>query len=471
MNKKKIISYKFLLLLLTTFILLNSFITVNSKSINSFDCEIIAHEIISDQANWTYMVYWVGDMEGDIPGGDTINFDNATLEIINMLEFSGSSSEVNLLVQADDYEMWGGKKVDKGSTRRYHIQYDNNPDELADYTLNENVWYLKEQNMGDPDTLKDFITWATSNYPAENYILTIFGHGEGWIQICQDYSSGFFPPLNYFNPDTSISISKDLENALSSCPYLDILFLYGCHMGQIEVFYEFREYADIILATENFGAESPVMFKNPVENLTSNPKLTSVELAQMIVDNYNPELYYTYDLWSPLFGIQTKDLGNIVKAVNNLTETITDQIHINRIKTRQMIAQAFTQSIMRTPIDDFHNAHAHDLYLFAKEMCNLTKDSNLNIYNTAVELLSVIDNSSIIRHSKKTRDDYHGLAVFSPPRAKPNLKYYYKMNIWLEIIPRNSYKSLDFAKDTQWDEILDFMYPLRRIVLKILNLN
>ena len=34
-----------------------------------------------------------------------------------------------------------------------------------------------ERNMGDPQTLKDFVTWAKTNYPATNYLLAFWDHG------------------------------------------------------------------------------------------------------------------------------------------------------------------------------------------------------------------------------------------------------------------------------------------------------
>jgi hypothetical protein len=132
------------------------------------------------------------------------------LQVLNIMELSGSTSEVNIVVQADDYTIWGGNNGTFGGTRRYLIQHDENIDELADYTLNKNVWYLEEQNMGDPQTLVDFVNWATDKYPAEHYFLMLFSHGGGWIGMCQDETSG-----KIWNPDTIISISE-LKSALLS---------------------------------------------------------------------------------------------------------------------------------------------------------------------------------------------------------------------------------------------------------------
>ena len=37
-----------------------------------------------------------------------------------------------------------------------------------------------ERNMGDKQTLTDFVTWSKANYPADHYALYFWGHGWSW---------------------------------------------------------------------------------------------------------------------------------------------------------------------------------------------------------------------------------------------------------------------------------------------------
>ena len=50
-----------------------------------------------------------------------------------------------------------------------------------------------ERNMGDPQTLKDFVTWTKTNYPATNYLLAFWDHGymtfQGYTSV-DDSSAG-----------------------------------------------------------------------------------------------------------------------------------------------------------------------------------------------------------------------------------------------------------------------------------------
>ncbi len=415
-------------------------------------------EIIStdnpDEASWTCMFYIAGDTTVNTPKENNIPYDKTLmLNIMNQMELSGSTSEVNIVVQADDYIIWEGGKL--GRTRRYLIKHDENLDKLANYTLNETVWYLEEQNMGDPSTLNDFISWATSNYPADHYILILCGHGAGWVGICPDYTSGVF------NPNAVLNL-PEIESALSSCPPLDILLLFACQMGQIEVFYELKEYTNITLAVESIMCNPPQVIEIPLKKLTSNPKLTSQELAQLFIDNYKPELCYNSTGWSPLFGVQSKDIDNITRAVDNFAEEIIKQYKSAPIRTRLMLRHAFKHSTIFIKGENINNidSHSHELYKVAEKICELSKNKNPKLFDVALNVLSAIDNSSILKPSEPFNEYYHGLAIFSPPAAKTIGIIKHLINVFtIKILTKNyKYKTIDFAEDTQWDEFLKLYY-------------
>jgi hypothetical protein len=417
------------------------------------------------EANWTYMFYWMGDQDKRVEG--------EMLHEMNLMELSGSTSDVNIVVQADDLTIWGGPDT-SGSTRRYLIQHNESIDELANYTLNENVWYLEEKNMADPNTLRDFITWINSSFPAEKYVLQFAGHGYGWRQVCWDVTSGSFT-----NPEAVMSV-PDLENVLSSvCPHLEILVFFGCHMGQIEVFYEMKDCADITIGAETAAAFSPPMIEIPLKNLTSNPNIKSVELAQLIVDNYDPQKHGFPDHEAPMFGMQSKDMDNIANAIDDLSEAIIISHQNDRRESRKLLYKAFRHSEMPCPnifpppfAEKFHDSFSHELYEFAEKLCELTENQVMKslIYNTAKKLLSIIDNSSILTRSENPKENFHGTAICSPPHSIIDMIYYYTYTLpFLSLKTNHLYSSTAFAQDTQWDDVVDIMYPLRRVILNIYN--
>ena len=68
----------------------------------------------------------------------------------------------------------------------YHVLKHN----LEEKDLNEinNTWE-NELDMGNGDTLRDFLIWASNEFPAKRKILIIWNHGSGWEKVAEDGSS------------------------------------------------------------------------------------------------------------------------------------------------------------------------------------------------------------------------------------------------------------------------------------------
>ncbi|HDM67215.1 MAG TPA: hypothetical protein ENG62_02380, partial [Thermoplasmatales archaeon] len=45
------------------------------------------------------------------------------------------------------------------------------------------IRHLGEVNMGDPNTLSEFISFVKNTYPTERYFLSIYDPGGGWMRL------------------------------------------------------------------------------------------------------------------------------------------------------------------------------------------------------------------------------------------------------------------------------------------------
>jgi cysteine peptidase C11 family protein len=117
------------------------------------------HEIQfkKEPAKWTVLIYFAADND----------LDDEALANLKMMKKVGSTNEVNIVAQLDSRG--------KGSTYRFLIQ-----DEQS--SLDEDIVGdpLPEINTGDPRELTDFINWGLKEYPAQNTMLVLWGHGRGW---------------------------------------------------------------------------------------------------------------------------------------------------------------------------------------------------------------------------------------------------------------------------------------------------
>jgi hypothetical protein len=162
-----------------------------------------------------------------------------------------------------------------GDTVRYVVQPNGN------YTLNVNKWNLGELNLGDPETLANFIYWATTQFPAENYYLAIDDHGNGTSGVSWDTQPN---PLNQpqLTPPEIYSAIKDGTG--NGARKLDIVDFEACLMGLAENAYDMRQWADYVIFSQqiSWGINTyPVYFSDLAA--TDAPLL----VGQRIVDRYS----------------------------------------------------------------------------------------------------------------------------------------------------------------------------------------
>lgn len=104
---------------------------------------------------WTLLVYLGGDND----------LEERCLDDLREMKAVGSSEAIAVVAQID--------RMSDTVTRRYFVR----PGGALE---NDVVQELPEINTGDPDTLVDFVRWATDAYPAQRTALILGSHGTGW---------------------------------------------------------------------------------------------------------------------------------------------------------------------------------------------------------------------------------------------------------------------------------------------------
>jgi hypothetical protein len=127
--------------------------------------------------DWTVLVYLAAD--NDLAPFGLID--------INEMEQIGSTDDVDVVVQFD-----GSKEHSPGAegSCRYHIQKDNDMKTITSPVVED----LGEIDMGNKQTLVEFLNWGMENYPSEKYFLVIWNHGNGWYQNLEESSIDFTAP-------------------------------------------------------------------------------------------------------------------------------------------------------------------------------------------------------------------------------------------------------------------------------------
>ncbi len=117
------------------------------------------------QAKWTVMVYMSGDNNLE---------DYVVKDIEEELGLVGSNADIKILALADRGPGYDTSRGDWQTTKLFKVKQGmkaNSSEAVADWG---------ERDMGDPQTLIDFVIWSKKNYPAAHYALYFWGHSWNW---------------------------------------------------------------------------------------------------------------------------------------------------------------------------------------------------------------------------------------------------------------------------------------------------
>jgi len=374
-------------------------------------------------AEWTVMVYLDSDN----------NLESAGIDDINEMEMVGSTADVNIVVQADriPYSVLAANNegyADDTSnsnwttTRRYYITQDFDPIQINSQLKSD----LGELNMGDPQTLIDFTNWATINYPAKKYLLVIWNHGGGFRSlnltkdIAWDDTSGgdkiTMPELEYALSAINAQMGKKI----------DIVGMDACFMAMTEVAYQIKDYADILVTSEESVPFDGWPYDTILGELVGNSIISSGQLAVDIVDKYIFSYPYSNVTQS---AIDLSYMDTLTSQLSNLALAIMDDSLT--LKSKYILASVNSQ-YYRDP--DFI-----DLYDFCNQL--LAYSNSLEVKNIALNIQQTL-NYAVIKsgYSGGSVSGSKGLSIYFPYIA---YHYYYNYT--------------NFSQDTLWDEMLLYL--------------
>ena len=202
------------------------------------------------------------------------NLDGAGIDDFNEMAKVGSTANMNVVVEMDRAEGEDNSNNGWTDTKLFYVTKGLTP------TPENALMDLGEKNMGDPDTLIDFVLWAVKNYPAKHYLLDLWDHGGGWQGVCWDDTDGgdflTLPEIEYALQAIRAKLNRNI----------DIVLFDACAMGNLEVFYQLRNYVDIAVGSEASVPGDGCPYDKILSPLVENPAMTPEELARVIVDAY-----------------------------------------------------------------------------------------------------------------------------------------------------------------------------------------
>jgi len=189
-----------------------------------------------------------------------------------------------------------------------------------------------EANMGDPNTLRDFVKYSERNFKADNYILVLWDHGDDHRGCCWDD-----------HPEDHLT-HQEITGALSGFQ-IDILAFDACVEGMIEVAYEYASGdldIEYLVATEGYVPGSGYPYYPILAHLTADPTMDAFDLSKTIVDDYIA-YYETKRPASRLVELAAIDMScidTIVQQIGELADVLEGLLLSDREDNHEMIAEA-----------------------------------------------------------------------------------------------------------------------------------
>lgn len=352
------------------------------------------------QAKWTVMVYMSGD-------------NNLEDYIVKDLELelapTGSSANVQIVALADRGPGYDTSRGDWQSTKLYHVTQGM----LADSASAVADW--GERDMGDKQTLIDFVTYAKTNYPAAHYALYFWGHGWNWHPgyVMQDDTNA-----NTLDLD-------ELKAALPSLGFIDVVGYDGCNMASIEVDFAWHGYATAVSSSQEYVGWNGIEYDVVLAQLAANPNMTADQVAIATSQSATSD-----KTWSAV-AVDSR-FNALMTAVNEWSVALNNGLANNR----KQYDRAFgaTKSFWQAPMDK-------DLYDMAYEINRIVGDATIKTKSQAV--MTAINAVVLNEHHVNAYSDAHGITIYHiSTAAGKDSNYTY-------------YRTLDFALQTGWDEFLN----------------
>ncbi len=259
--------------------------------------------------DWTVMAYMSGD-----------NSLSSQVEIdMNKMKagMTTSTDRMNLVALADTEGI--------GDTHLYHLEYADNSSEMVVVDGSGVIPADGEADMSLSSTLSNFINWSTTAYPAQRYMLVLWGHGG-------DLFTGIGPDKGEW-----LDMDNIRDGLRWSGVHMNIIGFDACYMGSLEIYDSLVPYTDIIVSSQVEEQENGWNYTAAVEKITGEPQISEEMLASFLVDSYadyysnrgdvamsaldthmfNRSVMPTFEAWAALMERQLYPEYSVISRIRN----------------------------------------------------------------------------------------------------------------------------------------------------------
>lgn len=210
----------------------------------------------------TIMVYMVGsDLESE--------YGNATLDLEEMMAAGADTEHNNIVVYTGGASKWHIQGLSADTNSTLLLTEDNEFEILDSHSA---------KNMGNPDTLSDFINYCYDNFESEHYSLVLWNHGSGPV-------FGFGVDENYGDLLTADEMKTAFEDSVGARgERFEWIGFDACLMNSLEIADLLAKYSNYMIASQE--TEPGWGWNYEFLSETSDAPVSGEDMGKAIIDTY-----------------------------------------------------------------------------------------------------------------------------------------------------------------------------------------
>ncbi len=351
----------------------------------------------------TIMMYVVGsDLESE--------HDCATSDMSEVLAADFDDENINYLIYTGGTKDWENPDISDDHNSIFKV-------EDGELVLLE---HESKKNMGDADTLSNYINYCYENYPADMYGLILWNHG-----------GGSFNGYGYDELTNDCLSLMEIDNALSDTPFegdnkLEFIGFDACLMATIEVADALSPYANYMFASQE---PEPGWGWNYCFLAQIKPEDDGEDIGTYVVDNFietTSNNFIQYPFSYSDITLSVLDLSKVSEVETALEamyaiakDDLTEDTYHDYAKLR-----ANTKEIA----PEYSGEYSYD-FIDMMDMADVMS----RLYPNEANALKAAISNMVVYQDANVKKEY-GVSIYYPYNAREYSQYYVPM-----------FKTFDFA--------------------------
>jgi hypothetical protein len=335
----------------------------------------------------------------------------------------GSTDHLNVVVQ------WASQEA--SDTKRLLVAKDVNATTVTSPVVQD----LPVVDMGDKQTLLDFITWGVQSYPADHYFVVVWDHGAGW-HLLSPKPAMQTNDISFDERSGHHITTEELGTVMGQAAQLmghkvDIYGSDACMMSMVEVAQEMAPSVGTFIGSEETEPGAGWPYDIFLSSWAANPAAKPGDIGKYLVDAYHT--YYTAQgtASATMAAIDMEQLPGLLLSISTLKDKLMAKSSLSVVATAAAASSRYTYSDYVDLSDAVDNIRAA-----------LDKSDEAQV---ALDNISQMIKTTVIANST-TGIKANGISIWWPTDSSGLSSY------------GDRYKGLKFDQAVHWSDFLKRLF-------------